>query len=395
VYVSDSLAGLGTPEIGAHPESRIPDSDTAANDAVEQARTRAMSIIDGTMLLVAALLVQTSTAVTNAPTTTGLPLLLFSAFCLALFVMARQALASVGVPAVGAAHFVSVPLLTAAAGAALALMQGPLAGSVGTAALESARPWLVATLYVLAGRLAFAWATTGRDLIRPAADAVDQAAKRAFDITASSLLLLLALPVILCVAAAIKLEDGGPIFFRCRRIGEGGRELRMLKFRKMRQDAFGPPLTWSQDDRFTRVGHLLANSKLDELPQLWNVLRGGMSLVGPRPEDPAFVAMRAKEFEAILWIKPGVTGLCQLAFAKEERILDPKDRVRDYAERLLPQKMVIDELYGRRRTFFFDAKILMWTIVAVLLRQDVAVHRQTGNLTLRRRRQVDSPSAVA
>ena len=235
------------------------------------------------------------------------------------------------------------------------------------------------------------WTTTDRDVGRRVAAAVDRAAKRAFDITVSGLLLLLASPVILCVAAAIKLEDGGPVFFRCRRIGEAGRDLRMLKFRKMRQDVSGPPLTWSQDDRFTRVGHFLATSKLDELPQLWNVLRGGMSLVGPRPEDPAFVAMRADEFEVIHRIKPGVTGLCQLAFAKEESILDPRDRVRDYAERLLPQKIMIDGLYGRRRTFAFDVKILMWTIVAVLLRKDVAVHRQTGNLTLRRRRQVDAP----
>jgi lipopolysaccharide/colanic/teichoic acid biosynthesis glycosyltransferase len=169
----------------------------------------------------------------------------------------------------------------------------------------------------------------------------------------------------------------------------------MLKFRKMRHDAHGPPLTSADDARFTRVGRFLAASKLDEVPQLWNVLRGEMSLVGPRPEDPAFVAMHPDDFAAIVGVKPGVTGLCQLAFAKEGRILDAKDRVRDYAERLLPQKIAIDLLYARRRTFLFDAKILAWTAIAVLLRKDVAVHRGTGRLTLRRRGRLDrSPSGA-
>ena len=169
----------------------------------------------------------------------------------------------------------------------------------------------------------------------------------------------------------------------------------MLKFRKMRPDAHaGPPLTSADDDRFTRVGRFLAKTKLDELPQLWNVLRGEMSLVGPRPEDPAFVAMRPDDFVSIAGVKPGVTGLCQLAFAKESFILDSNDRVRDYAERLLPQKVAIDLLYARRRTIGFDARILIWTFVAVLLRKDVAVHRETGKLTRRRRPSLRSSSEV-
>ena len=91
----------------------------------------------------------------------------------------------------------------------------------------------------------------------------------------------------------------------------------------------------------------------------------------------------------------GVTGVCQLAFAKEGRILDPGDRVRDYTERLLPQKVAIDLLYARRRTYLFDVKILVWTFIAVLLRKDVAVNRTSGDLTLRRRTRPAAPSSVA
>jgi lipopolysaccharide/colanic/teichoic acid biosynthesis glycosyltransferase len=113
--------------------------------------------------------------------------------------------------------------------------------------------------------------------------------RRLVDIAVSGLVLLIALPVLLVVAAVIKLDSNGPVFFRCRRVGFHGGELLMLKFRTMRQGAVGAAVTLSGDDRFTRVGHLLAKTKFDELPQLWHVLRGEMTLVGPRPEDPGFV----------------------------------------------------------------------------------------------------------
>ena len=164
----------------------------------------------------------------------------------------------------------------------------------------------------------------------------------------------------------------------------------MLKFRKMQNDASGPPLTSADDDRFTRVGRFLARSKLDELPQLLNVIRGQMSLVGPRPEDPEFVALHPYAYETINLSRPGVTGLCQLAFAKESQIIGDADPVHVYAERFLPQKLGIDFLYVRERTVWLDLKILCWTAV-VLLRKDVAVHRQTGRVTLRRQRS-ESPA---
>jgi lipopolysaccharide/colanic/teichoic acid biosynthesis glycosyltransferase len=112
-----------------------------------------------------------------------------------------------------------------------------------------------------------------------------------------------------------------------------------------------------------------------------------MSLVGPRPEDHRFVALDAGAYAEILSVKPGITGLSQLAFSEESRILDPTDRVRDYVERVLPQKMRMDSLYAARQSLAMDARVLAWTAVAVALRQPVAVHRQTGAMTLRRRPQ--------
>jgi lipopolysaccharide/colanic/teichoic acid biosynthesis glycosyltransferase len=211
------------------------------------------------------------------------------------------------------------------------------------------------------------------------------AVRRFLDVLVAALLLLLLFPVIAAVVLAIKLVDPGPAFYRCRRLGYRGRPFDMLKFRKMRGDASGLPLTVAGDARFTRVGRILAETKLDEIPQLWNVIKGEMSLVGPRPEDPQFVALCRNEYEEILQVRPGITGLSQLAFANEGRILDPADRVRHYVERVLPQKTSVDRLYVSRRSIWIDARILAWTAISTLLRQQVAVHRETGRLSLRRR----------
>jgi lipopolysaccharide/colanic/teichoic acid biosynthesis glycosyltransferase len=209
--------------------------------------------------------------------------------------------------------------------------------------------------------------------------------KRLVDVVAASFLLLLVLPVLVLCALAVKLESRGPLFYRARRVGRNGRDLHMLKFRKMHVDAAGPALTAPNDDRFTRVGRVLAATKLDELPQLFNVLKGDMSLVGPRPEDPIFVLLHAVAYDQILTVRPGVTGLSQLAFAKESRVLKAESRVDDYVERILPQKIRIDILYAQRASFVADLRILMWTVAAVWLRHDIAVNRSTGAITLRSR----------
>jgi len=198
-------------------------------------------------------------------------------------------------------------------------------------------------------------------------------------------LLILFAPLILGLVLAIRQDSPGPAFFRCERVGLGGRTFRMLKFRKMWDGATGAGLTAPNDDRLTRLGAFLAASKLDELPQLWNVLRGDMNLVGPRPEAPEFVQAQPEAWAGIATVRPGITGLSQLAFRREGEILDPSDRVTDYLDRLLPQKLSLDALYAARRSFMLDVRILGWTVAAVVLRQDVAVHRATGRLSLRRR----------
>ena len=196
-------------------------------------------------------------------------------------------------------------------------------------------------------------------------------------------LLVVLLPLLLLIMVAIKLDSPGPVFFRAERVGFRGSRLRMLKFRKMRSDAAGPALTTVDDDRFTRMGRFLVFMKLDELPQLWNVLKGEMSLVGPRPEDAAFVAAQPGAYAEIVQVKPGVTGLCQLAFARESELPATGDRIDYYVQQLLPQKAAIDQLYARTRTIGRDVRILFWTFSAVFLRKEVAVNRTDGALTLR------------
>jgi lipopolysaccharide/colanic/teichoic acid biosynthesis glycosyltransferase len=217
----------------------------------------------------------------------------------------------------------------------------------------------------------------------PFFDQFDRALKRAIDIALAALLLVLVSPVIAGLALAIRLDSPGPAFYRCRRVGLRGGVLYMLKFRKMHDGASGLALSSPDDARFTRLGSFLARTKLDELPQLWNVLKGEMSLVGPRPEDPAFVEMKLDDYSTILEVRPGITGLSQLAFASETDILDADDRLGHYTGRILPQKIGMDRLYATRRSLGMDVKILWWTLRAVVGRREVAVHRKTGRLTSR------------
>jgi lipopolysaccharide/colanic/teichoic acid biosynthesis glycosyltransferase len=217
----------------------------------------------------------------------------------------------------------------------------------------------------------------------PFVEHIDRALRRTIDVAFSTILLVLTSPLIAVLVLAIRLDSPGPAFYRCRRVGLRGRPLHMLKFRKMHDGAAGPALSSPDDVRFTRLGSFLARTKLDELPQLWNVLKGEMSLVGPRPEDPAFVEMRREAYSMILEVRPGITGLSQLAFAREGEILDPDDRVGHYTNTILPQKIGMDRLYAARHSFSMDARILWWTLYAVGRRRDVAVHRDTGRITKR------------
>jgi lipopolysaccharide/colanic/teichoic acid biosynthesis glycosyltransferase len=214
---------------------------------------------------------------------------------------------------------------------------------------------------------------------------VFRATKRALDIVVAASVLLIALPGMTVVAVCIVLESPGPVFYRAQRVGRGGRPLAMLKFRKMPPDASGIALTVRGDARLTRVGRILAKTRLDELPQFWHVLRGEMSLIGPRPESPEFVAARSQDYEEILSVRPGISGLTQLAFAQEAEVLRADDPVADYLERIFPQMCAIDRLYVRRATLAMDLRIAAWTLLTVLLRTPVAVNRSTAATTLRRR----------
>ena len=194
------------------------------------------------------------------------------------------------------------------------------------------------------------------------------------------------------IALLVVLDSPGPVFYRAERVGYRGRSLRMLKFRKMRDDATGGALTLAEDERLTRLGKWLARTKLDELPQLWHVLRGEMSLVGPRPESPSFVAHFPDEYAVILKVRPGLTGYTQLAFAREGAILDPADPQAHYLNGLLPQKVALDVLYASRASVRRDVEIIVATVMT-LLGQPISVNRRTGALT--RRRRPAPPRAVA
>lgn len=212
---------------------------------------------------------------------------------------------------------------------------------------------------------------------------VRAALKRGLDIVVAGSVLIAVLPLMAIIALAIVLDSRGPVFYRAERLGRAGRPLSMLKFRKMHRSARGPGLTTGNDRRLTRVGVVLTRTKLDELPQLFNVLRGDMSMIGPRPEDPRFVVERPEDFEEILKVRPGITGLAQIAFADESRILSEDDPIGHYIRRILPQKCILDRVYVRTVGLRTDLLILAWTVVAVLLRRDVAVDRATGSMSLR------------
>ena len=214
---------------------------------------------------------------------------------------------------------------------------------------------------------------------------LDAAAKRGLDIIVAVVALALLAPLIMLVALLVRIDSHGPAFFQSPRVGFGGRDLRMLKFRKMHHRAHGLPLTVDDDARFTHIGAILARFKLDELPQFWHVLRGEMSLVGPRPETIDFVSHHREAYHEILGVRPGVFVFSQIAFVAEGQILDEEDPMRHYITDILPQKVKLDLMYARERTLALDLRIVFWSVVAVLMRRQVAVHRASGKMNLRRR----------
>lgn len=180
---------------------------------------------------------------------------------------------------------------------------------------------------------------------------------------ASAAGLILLSPLLLLTAIGIVLDDGRPVFFRHQRVGRGGRLFRLLKFRSMRSCVPGCSITASGDPRLTRFGRLLRKYKIDELPQLWNVARGEMSLVGPRPEIPRFVNVNDPVWRAVLQVNPGITDLASLMYRNEEEILGRSSHPEDhYARVILPAKLALNLQYMQARSFWRDMKLIMLTI---------------------------------
>jgi lipopolysaccharide/colanic/teichoic acid biosynthesis glycosyltransferase len=190
-------------------------------------------------------------------------------------------------------------------------------------------------------------------------------AKRAFDIAFALLGLIVFLPVAAVVAALIKLGDGGPVFYGQTRVGRLGRPFRIRKFRTMVCDADqrGAAVTHGEDKRITQVGRLLRKTKLDELPQLWNVLVGEMSFVGPRPEVPRYVEQYTPEQREILQYKPGITDMATLLFRNEETLLRGATDVEEfYLRYCVPRKIELNREYARRASLLQDIWIILQTL---------------------------------
>jgi lipopolysaccharide/colanic/teichoic acid biosynthesis glycosyltransferase len=193
--------------------------------------------------------------------------------------------------------------------------------------------------------------------------------KRAFDIVVSSIGLILLLPFFVVLAVLIRIDDPGPVFFRQKRIGKDFKPFFIYKFRTMVKNAEqkGSKLTTGGDQRITRVGMILRTLKIDELPQLLNVLKGEMSLVGVRPEVEEYVELYKKEYTEILQTRPGITDICSITFRNEEELLGRQsDPEWYYAHVLLPQKIGLGREYVSNASFLYDIKLIFKTFYAIL-----------------------------
>lgn len=205
--------------------------------------------------------------------------------------------------------------------------------------------------------------------------------KRLFDALISTMGLIVLAPVLVVIAVAIKVESAGPVFYRGLRAGRYGKPFRIFKFRTMvlNADKIGGPSSAADDPRITRVGGPLRRYKLDELPQLINVLKGEMSFVGPRPEVPQYVAMFSPEEEAILSVPPGITDWASIVNSDEGAILAGSvDPERTYLEEIRPQKIRLQLKYVRSRSFGTDMRILLETFKVLMFKQGSMAQMEPG-----------------
>lgn len=193
--------------------------------------------------------------------------------------------------------------------------------------------------------------------------------KRLFDIIFSFLGLLFLLPVFLIIAVAIKLDSKGSVFFKQKRVGKGGKEFKIYKFRTMVEDAEkkGMRITVDGDKRITKLGYFLRKYKIDELPQLINVLLGDMSFVGPRPEVPKYVAMYDEDQRSILRIRPGITDIASIEYRDENSLLVKSNSPEEtYIKEIMPRKIKLNIEYLKRMSIVYDIKLIFRTILVVV-----------------------------
>jgi lipopolysaccharide/colanic/teichoic acid biosynthesis glycosyltransferase len=189
--------------------------------------------------------------------------------------------------------------------------------------------------------------------------------KRLFDVALSFFAIVVLSPFLLAIALAVKVTSAGSVFHRGERIGRGGAPFRILKFRTMRANTAGPGITRGGDARITPLGRLLRRWKLDELPQLVNVLRGEMSLVGPRPEGPEYVALYTEEERRVLTVRPGLTSPASLRYRHEESLLGGDDWHDRYVNEIMRDKLRDDLTYIDTRTFLGDLRLIATTFTSL------------------------------
>ena len=191
--------------------------------------------------------------------------------------------------------------------------------------------------------------------------------KRLFDMVCAALGLLVLSPVLLVCALLVGLTSPGGVLFRQERIGKDGVPFTIYKFRSMRKDNAGLKISTSRDTRITPVGRVLRKTKLDELPQLWNVLTGDMSFVGPRPEVREYTDLYTPEQRQVLMVRPGVTGLASIRYRNENELLTASsDPNRTYIDEVMPAKLALDLKYIPRACVSYDIKLIWETLVTVV-----------------------------
>ena len=193
--------------------------------------------------------------------------------------------------------------------------------------------------------------------------------KRLLDVVISAAALAVLSPLLLVIAAAVRLDSRGPVFYRQERVGRNGKPFRIFKYRTMVTDAdrIGPEITIGRDSRITKVGAVLRSTKLDELAQLLNVLRGEMSFVGPRPEVPKYVAMYTPYQRQVLLVRPGITDYASIAYRRESELLGKAaDPEKCYVEEIMPAKLELNMQYLREISPLTDLRLILRTLAAVV-----------------------------